>query len=483
MLPKRRSIPTIGWHINVCLTLGKAAGKPGASVDMPAVLAPMPAGSYTLELDSATILADFPGQRMEVVIKDNPQLLREREQGIRKKVLEGERFAWHVAGAYPTKGLVEMLLEDLLADDAQRALRATYPLQHLPRLPRESTALLTRAMKKHLALEAEQRSSRLGVLGSLSWLAALVGTDEALEPVLSLAHSQLYAETRASAVVALGRFKQARATHELRGFLQDKEDVVRFRAAQTLAERKDQAALAVLLDVATDPQTRWRDYAFEALAKFPEDPRVEPALKKAAESEQPPHGGPATRALGALEDARRAREKRKPDYRPLKPGMEWQFRVGADGREGHFSARITAIENVAGQSLAREELLARGRVVGTQYLSSNAQGVFRHRFDDLQFTPPVCLLKYPVKAGDSWEIDTKIGDEKAHVTCSVGKEEELEVPAGKYKAIPVTMQEQHGAKKLMRTYWYADGVGPVKFAWEWEGKKRTCLLEKFKAGK
>jgi hypothetical protein len=66
-----------------------------------------------------------------------------------------------------------------------------------------------------------------------------------------------------------------------------------------------------------------------------------------------------------------------------------------------------------------------------------------------------------VKAGDSWTSEIEVGGRKRTTTHTVGKEEEVEVPAGKFKAIPVTQQEQ-GRRRGKVTQWYAPGVGVVK---------------------
>ncbi len=61
--------------------------------------------------------------------------------------------------------------------------------------------------------------------------------------------------------------------------MKDENQDVRFDAARALAARKDPAAIDVLLAVAHDTNSRWRRYSFDALLKYPDDPRVEPAIK------------------------------------------------------------------------------------------------------------------------------------------------------------------------------------------------------------
>jgi len=100
--------------------------------------------------------------------------------------------------------------------------------------------------------------------------------NESLEPVLALAQTE---KVRGAAVWPLGEFKQDKAAKQLRRFLNDQDEALKFRAAQTLANRKDPEALEVLLLVANDPKSRWRMYTFDSLLKYPNDPRVEKAIK------------------------------------------------------------------------------------------------------------------------------------------------------------------------------------------------------------
>ena len=76
---------------------------------------------------------------------------------------------------------------------------------------------------------------------------------------------------------------------------------------------------------------------------------------------------------------------------------------------------------------------------------------------------PRPILKLPAKEGDTW---TDKQDNHTH-TYTVGKEEAIEVPAGKFKAIPVTdeyaVTGPGGKEATMRvTTWYAPDVGEVK---------------------
>src|SRR5262245_3269984 len=118
-----------------------------------------------------------------------------------------------------------------------------------------------------------------------------------------------------------------------------------------------------------------------------------------------------------------------PDYYPLREGTEWAYRAEVEGRTRRMSFRVVKEEVVGGERLSRLETRWDGRVIGTFQLGRSDRGVFRHRFGETAFEPPYCLLKFPVKAGETWEADTTFGQDKIHAVCRVGKEEEVSTPA------------------------------------------------------
>ena len=76
------------------------------------------------------------------------------------------------------------------------------------------------------------------------------------------------------------------------------------------------------------------------------------------------------------------------------------------------------------------------------------------------------------------------GKEKLNVTCKCD-EEEIEVPAGKFKTVKVVSDaEVVGAGIIVSTtYWFAQGVGVVKQHVNINSMQFTLLLEKFEEGK
>jgi hypothetical protein len=76
------------------------------------------------------------------------------------------------------------------------------------------------------------------------------------------------------------------------------------------------------------------------------------------------------------------------------------------------------------------------------------------------------------------------GNEKLKVACK-SDEEEIEVPAGKFKTVKVVMDaEVVGAGIIVSTtYWFAQGVGVVKQHVNINSMQFSMLLEKFEEEK
>jgi hypothetical protein len=252
--------------------------QPGQSVTLPAAIEPLPADSYTIEVRGGRGMRARAGKAAKVVVKDDPQVARAREQDLLDRIRQGEPFAQRLVSAYPAEAVTRALLQDLLSKDGQLALRAAHTLERVHKLPADAGKIVNEAMRMHLDAEEKKSNRTTALVDSLAAVAANVGSDDALPAVLVLIESDLGGQR---AVSQLGRFKQEKATKALRELLKANRLENRFEAARMLAERKDAAGIDVLLAFAANGQTEYqRGYAFLALANFPADPRVEPAIKK-----------------------------------------------------------------------------------------------------------------------------------------------------------------------------------------------------------
>jgi len=103
-------------------------------------------------------------------------------------------------------------------------------------------------------------------------------------------------------------------------------------------------------------------------------------------------------------------------------------------------------------------------------IAVSSEGLFRVAANGEAMAKPITLLKMPAKVGTKWELD-------GGAQYTVTKEEEVEVPAGKFHALRV--ESVAGDSKT--TLWFAPNVGLIKMASD--GSDRVQVLKEFKGGK
>jgi hypothetical protein len=111
------------------------------------------------------------------------------------------------------------------------------------------------------------------------------------------------------------------------------------------------------------------------------------------------------------------------------------------------------------------------------------KGIFWLENNEKAFNEPECQLKLPLRAGDTWE---SLFDGRPDITVkyTTGKEEDVEVPAGKFRAIRIDSVMTVKDSKFETTDWYAPGVGLVKSTSRAsDGETDVKVLKSFTAGK
>jgi len=167
------------------------------------------------------------------------------------------------------------------------------------------------------------------------------------------------------------------------------------------------------------------------------------------------------------------------DYYPLQLGNRWEYRVKVGGEvKGKGSFVVAAIETINLVPLARVEAQINGRIVATEHLRVTKDGVYRYRHNGAEVKVPVLVLRYPVKAGDSWEYETEVGQEKGKAKVTT-RFEDVEVPLGKFKALVTEIDGESNGQTLRTSIWFAENVGIVKQTFAQGLLEFTMELEKF----
>ncbi len=176
-------------------------------------------------------------------------------------------------------------------------------------------------------------------------------------------------------------------------------------------------------------------------------------------------------------------KEKAPNYYPLTVGTKWIYELRADGQKKKLTNQVAKIETIDGKKLALVETLIDGMVTGTAHIAVTDKGVMCHRMNGIEVSPPICVLKYPFKKDETWEVETTLGAEKMTVKVKAGESEDVTVPAGKYKAIKADMDRTVAGMQASATTWFAPDVGVIKQTMAAGGSTATLELEKFEAGK
>ncbi len=116
----------------------------------------------------------------------------------------------------------------------------------------------------------------------------------------------------------------------------------------------------------------------------------------------------------------------------------------------------------------------------------SATGLRLVQFGGRAIDPPSPLLRLPAEAGDTWkwEAAKKEGAPTQRTTFKLIGQEEIEVPAGKFKVLRVEQITELNGKSTRCEEWYAPRVGLVKKVFHHLGAtKQVQELKSFKVEK
>lgn len=165
-------------------------------------------------------------------------------------------------------------------------------------------------------------------------------------------------------------------------------------------------------------------------------------------------------------------------YMPLDVGNSWTYRAGSQ----KVVVRVVKREPVGDVECAVVEAV-NGDAKSTEHITSLKKGIYRYMANGKKVTPPLLVLKLPVKKEESWEVDSKKNDTVLKGKFTVG-EEEITVPKGKFKTITVSCDDlQFGSRYISLKYWFAENVGMVKQEIQIDGVRVTLELVDYKVAK
>ncbi|PYI91341.1 MAG: hypothetical protein DME97_13700 [Verrucomicrobia bacterium] len=160
------------------------------------------------------------------------------------------------------------------------------------------------------------------------------------------------------------------------------------------------------------------------------------------------------------------KSQRSVDYFPLRVGDSWTYR---NSEAGGYTLKVLSEEPREGGP-ARYVVELRSDVIIQKLFSKaggwvlfHAESYPEHEGLKATYEPPKQYLPNPLVAGQKWEWTGKDPTQMEHHESNrVIGFENVRVAAGKFRAMKVVTEVSGGAVPMIKTSWYADGVGLVK---------------------
>jgi hypothetical protein len=164
------------------------------------------------------------------------------------------------------------------------------------------------------------------------------------------------------------------------------------------------------------------------------------------------------------------------------PGMSWNYNMTQElgegvsfsdltpAADGKFHAavmyRLDGTETLDGKELLKFEMHRAGVVTNTDLITVDQRGVVclaRIGLDEeiTKLATPQILVATPLQTGTAWDFDDEISHSKVHQHYRIIGEENVEVPAGKFRAFHIR-GDQTSPTAMTIDRWFVNGTGIVK---------------------
>ncbi len=171
-------------------------------------------------------------------------------------------------------------------------------------------------------------------------------------------------------------------------------------------------------------------------------------------------------------------------YFPTAPDSTKIYELKAGGETLTVTETVTKVETKDGLALVSVARAVEGAPATLTVTEVSANGLRLMVADGEDYGEPAPLLMLPARAGQTWAWKRQpAGAGTARATYTAGPEEEVEVPAGKFRALRVDSKVEVLARSITTTHWYAPGVGLVKMVSKSAGVERVQVLKAFTPGK
>jgi hypothetical protein len=190
------------------------------------------------------------------------------------------------------------------------------------------------------------------------------------------------------------------------------------------------------------------------------------------------------------------KEPKPTPYFPTRVGYKWVTSSSWTNSITHSVTQleqkthiVTKVEQKDLQTFVTVCTERNGKLSSEAVMLITAKGLFVPEAANEKLDTPICALKLPPKPGERWDTKFTLAGSTIETQYETLEPEEVKVPAGKFKAIPVktksTVTTQFTKLTLTqeKTIWFAPGIGVVKVEDKDPGATTVDVLESFTPGK
>lgn len=183
----------------------------------------------------------------------------------------------------------------------------------------------------------------------------------------------------------------------------------------------------------------------------------------------------------------------KDPYYPIAKGARWTFKTDVDDEteivhEVMGKEKVGEVECLVVEHRSHHPAFDRPRVLRKEWLTSDGEGVRLHQTargpTTFAVAKPFFKIKHRLLKDDEWEGKTEGDDNPPTYRYVVGGEEEVTVPAGRFRARRVRFKIVSGPHVAEGIEWWVRGTGLVRYELDLTtaGFSMTAELKEFKKG-
>src|SRR5262245_55324877 len=188
--------------------------------------------------------------------------------------------------------------------------------------------------------------------------------------------------------------------------------------------------------------------------------------------------------VGPVGAAPKLKDQPEGPYFPVTVGDRWVIEMRYKARTTEYTEVVTAVEKKDGAALVTVDRESEGVVSSTpSQVRVTGKGLFRVSNLGTTYDAPYCVLQLPARPGDTWTSEVVSGGTLTSTfKYKAVRFEDVEVPAGKFRAFRIEVDIDNRGQASRSVIWYDARVGIVKMDHDDGAGGYVRVLKSFKPG-